>query len=158
MNYKDLQHKFLEAMNHFDQIQLSKGAFLIDESDLPVPQVPELEEGETPDYENGETGYEHYAWVRVWAMIPSQEVYRNKEEERQGFHVIKKHQIVEELVQQMQEQGVPEEQIVQALQQVKDEYDSQVALEKPIFIETETTEDSESDFEYFESESDSEDS
>ena len=94
-----------------------------------------MEEGYLPDYDNGETGYEHYAWVRLWAMIPSQEVYRDKEEERQGYHVIQKHQIVENLLQQMKEQGVPEEDIVKALQQVQEQYDKEVELEEPIVVD-----------------------
>ena len=41
MNYQDLQLKFLKAIDSFDQLQLSQGAFLIDETQMPVPQVPE---------------------------------------------------------------------------------------------------------------------
>ena len=135
MNYQDLQLKFLKAIESFDQLQLSQGAFLIDETQMPVPQVPEFGEDYIVDRESGETGYEHYAWVRVWAMIPSQEVYRDREEERQGYHVIKKYQMVEELLEQMTEQGVPEDRIVEALQQFKSDYDKQVAEEKPIVDE-----------------------
>ncbi len=135
MNYQDLQLKFLTAIESFDQLQLSQGAFLIDETQMPVPQVPEFAEDYIVDRESGETGYEHYAWVRVWAMIPSQEVYCDREEERQGYHVIKKYQMVEELLEQMTEQGVPEDRIVEALQQFKSDYDKQVGEEKAIVDE-----------------------
>ena len=52
MNYQDLQLKFLKAIDSFDQLQLSQGAFLIDETQMPVPQVPEFGEDYIVDSES----------------------------------------------------------------------------------------------------------